>query len=106
MKETDQMQSLEGSGAERSVGTQTGSMTGQIPRLSKVNLFTLLSLWMELFPGVEAQGQKSQKTEEESRGPLGDNEELTRVSTEKKTGEENWSCGGEKHEDHWSSLLQ
>lgn len=84
MKETDQMQSLEGSGAERSVGTQTGSMTGQIPRLSKVNLFTLLSLWMELFPRVEAQGQKSQKTEEENRGPLGDNEELTRVSTEKK----------------------
>lgn len=29
MKETDQMQSLEGSGAERSVGTQTGSMTGE-----------------------------------------------------------------------------
>ncbi|XP_042140888.2 cytidine and dCMP deaminase domain-containing protein 1 isoform X3 [Peromyscus maniculatus bairdii] len=60
MKEADQMQSLEGSGAGRSVGTQTGSMTGQVPRLSKVNLFTLLSLWMELFPGVEAQGQKSQ----------------------------------------------
>lgn len=36
------------------------SFVGQIPRLSKVNLFTLLSLWMELFPGVEAQGQKSQ----------------------------------------------
>lgn len=84
MKETDPMQSLEGSGAERSVGTQTGSMTGQIPRLSKVNLFTLLSLWMELFPGVEAQGQKSQKTEEETRGPLGDNEDLARVSTDKK----------------------
>lgn len=29
MKETDQMQSLEGSGTERSVGTQTGSMTGE-----------------------------------------------------------------------------
>lgn len=30
--------------------TQTDSMPGQTPRLSKVNLFTLLSLWMELFP--------------------------------------------------------
>ncbi|GAB1298964.1 Cytidine and dCMP deaminase domain-containing protein 1 [Apodemus speciosus] len=59
-------------------------MTGQIPRLSKVNLFTLLSLWMELFPGVEAQGQKPQKTEEENRGPLGDNEELARISPDKK----------------------
>ncbi|XP_074073249.1 cytidine and dCMP deaminase domain-containing protein 1 isoform X3 [Macrotis lagotis] len=44
------MQGVETAGAGRSVSTQTGSMTGQIPRLSKVNLFTLLSLWMELFP--------------------------------------------------------
>lgn len=33
--------------------------TGQMPRLSKVNLFTLLSLWMELFPSAEQQ-KKSQ----------------------------------------------
>ncbi|XP_044143087.1 cytidine and dCMP deaminase domain-containing protein 1 isoform X3 [Bufo gargarizans] len=33
-----------------STGTQTDSMQGQVPRLSKVNLFTLLSLWMEVFP--------------------------------------------------------
>ncbi|XP_077154193.1 cytidine and dCMP deaminase domain-containing protein 1 [Ranitomeya variabilis] len=33
-----------------SAGTQTDSMQGQVPRLSKVNLFTLLSLWMEVFP--------------------------------------------------------
>lgn len=36
------------------------SFVGEIPRLSKVNLFTLLSLWMELFPVVETQRQKSQ----------------------------------------------
>ncbi|XP_023573025.1 cytidine and dCMP deaminase domain-containing protein 1 isoform X2 [Octodon degus] len=60
MKEAGQMQNLESVRAGRSVSTQTGSMTGQIPRLSKVNLFTLLSLWMELFPGVEAPKQKSQ----------------------------------------------
>ncbi|XP_069496022.1 cytidine and dCMP deaminase domain-containing protein 1 isoform X2 [Ambystoma mexicanum] len=35
--------------------TQTDSMPGQTPRLSKVNLFTLLSLWMELFPSDEDQ---------------------------------------------------
>ncbi|XP_033866868.1 cytidine and dCMP deaminase domain-containing protein 1-like isoform X1 [Acipenser ruthenus] len=35
----------------REVSTQTDhSMQGHSPRLSKVNLFTLLSLWMELFP--------------------------------------------------------
>lgn len=34
-------------------------MAGQIPRLSKVNLFTLFSLWMELFPSAEQQ-KKSQ----------------------------------------------
>lgn len=34
-------------------------MTGQMPRLSKVNLFTLFSLWMELFPSAEQQ-KKSQ----------------------------------------------
>uniref|UniRef100_A0A8C5LXF6 Cytidine and dCMP deaminase domain-containing protein 1 n=1 Tax=Leptobrachium leishanense TaxID=445787 RepID=A0A8C5LXF6_9ANUR len=33
-----------------SVGTQTDSMQGQVPRLSKVNLFTIMSLWMETFP--------------------------------------------------------
>ncbi|XP_060050833.1 cytidine and dCMP deaminase domain-containing protein 1 isoform X3 [Erinaceus europaeus] len=60
MKEAGQMQNLESARAERSVSTQTGSMTGQIPRLSKVNLFTLLSLWMELFPAVEAQRKNSQ----------------------------------------------
>ncbi|XP_075055205.1 cytidine and dCMP deaminase domain-containing protein 1 isoform X2 [Mixophyes fleayi] len=36
-----------------STGTQTESMQGQVPRLSKVNLFTLLSLWMEVFPSSE-----------------------------------------------------
>ncbi|XP_054826917.1 cytidine and dCMP deaminase domain-containing protein 1 [Eublepharis macularius] len=50
-----------GDGA-RSVCTQTDSLTvfqgglsniGQVPRLSKVNLFTLFSLWMELFPSAE-----------------------------------------------------
>ncbi|KAM4860218.1 cytidine and dCMP deaminase domain-containing protein 1 isoform 1-T1 [Thomomys bottae] len=84
MKEAAQMQNLESTGAGRSVSTQTGSMTGQTPRLSKVNLFTLLSLWMELFPGVEGQREKSQKHEEEKRGPLGDNEEVNRVSADKK----------------------
>ncbi|XP_068026664.1 cytidine and dCMP deaminase domain-containing protein 1 isoform X2 [Melanerpes formicivorus] len=39
--------------------TQTDSMAGQMPRLSKVNLFTLFSLWMELFPSSEQQ-KKSQ----------------------------------------------
>lgn len=34
-------------------------MSGQMPRLSKVNLFTLFSLWMELFPSAEQQ-KKSQ----------------------------------------------
>ncbi|XP_075448050.1 cytidine and dCMP deaminase domain-containing protein 1 isoform X2 [Ascaphus truei] len=28
-------------------------MQGQVPRLSKVNLFTLLSLWMEIFPSAD-----------------------------------------------------
>ncbi|KAI5090005.1 cytidine and dCMP deaminase domain-containing protein 1 [Silurus meridionalis] len=36
--------------------TQTeGKVQGHGPRLSKVNLFTLLSLWMELFPRRESQ---------------------------------------------------
>ncbi|EPQ05868.1 Cytidine and dCMP deaminase domain-containing protein 1 [Myotis brandtii] len=78
------MQNLEITGAGRSVSTQTDSMTGQIPRLSKVNLFTLLSLWMELFPAVEGQRQKSQEKEEGKCGHLGDNEEMARVSTDKK----------------------
>ncbi|XP_036687582.1 cytidine and dCMP deaminase domain-containing protein 1 isoform X1 [Balaenoptera musculus] len=84
MKEAGQMQNLESEGAGRSVSTQTGSMTGEIPRLSKVNLFTLLSLWMELFPAVKSQRQKSQEREEGKHGPLGDNEEMARVSTDKK----------------------
>ncbi|XP_069826119.1 cytidine and dCMP deaminase domain-containing protein 1 isoform X2 [Dendropsophus ebraccatus] len=41
-----------------STGTQTDSMQGQVPRLSKVNLFTLLSLWMEVFPSKDAQDKK------------------------------------------------
>ncbi|XP_053139825.1 cytidine and dCMP deaminase domain-containing protein 1 isoform X2 [Hemicordylus capensis] len=52
----------EGSARERGVHsacTQTDGLSGQIPRLSKVNLFTLLSLWMEIFPSVEQQ-KKSQ----------------------------------------------
>nr|XP_033803557.1 cytidine and dCMP deaminase domain-containing protein 1 isoform X2 [Geotrypetes seraphini] len=42
----------------KEASTQTNSMQGQTPRLSKVNLFTLLSLWMELFPPNEHQPQK------------------------------------------------
>lgn len=33
-----------------SILTLMSVITGHGPRLSKVNLFTLLSLWMELFP--------------------------------------------------------
>ncbi|KAM8785980.1 cytidine and dCMP deaminase domain-containing protein 1 isoform 1-T1 [Rhynchonycteris naso] len=84
MKEAGQMQNLESSGTGRSVSTQTDSMTGQIPRLSKVNLFTLLSLWMELFPALEAQRKNSQEKEEGKHRPLGDNEDMARVSTDKK----------------------
>uniref|UniRef100_A0A8C0G066 Cytidine and dCMP deaminase domain-containing protein 1 n=1 Tax=Chelonoidis abingdonii TaxID=106734 RepID=A0A8C0G066_CHEAB len=36
-------------------------MTGQTPRLSKVNLFTLFSLLMELFPPVEQQNKSQVK---------------------------------------------
>ncbi|KAM8977593.1 LOW QUALITY PROTEIN: cytidine and dCMP deaminase domain-containing protein 1 [Pelodytes ibericus] len=43
-----------------STGTQTDSMQGQVPRLSKVNLFTLMSLWMEILPSNESEEQKSQ----------------------------------------------
>ncbi|XP_022060615.2 cytidine and dCMP deaminase domain-containing protein 1 [Acanthochromis polyacanthus] len=40
----------------RDCGSQSDSRTqGPGPRLSKVNLFTLLSLWMELFPQKEAE---------------------------------------------------
>lgn len=84
MKEEGQMQNLESSGAGQSVGTQTGSMTGQIPRLSKVNLFTLLSLWMELFPAAEAQTRKSQEKEAENNGSLEDREEADTVSYNQK----------------------
>ncbi|KAM9319873.1 cytidine and dCMP deaminase domain-containing protein 1 [Gastrophryne carolinensis] len=46
-----------------STGTQTESMQGQVPRLSKVNLFTLLSLWMEVFPSSEdGEDQKQPQT--------------------------------------------
>ncbi|XP_036600196.1 cytidine and dCMP deaminase domain-containing protein 1 isoform X1 [Trichosurus vulpecula] len=83
MKEAEQMQNLESAGAGRSVSTQTGSMTGQMPRLSKVNLFTLLSLWMELFPTVERK-QKAQRKEEDELGPLGDNADVVKVSNDKK----------------------
>ncbi|KAM8903580.1 cytidine and dCMP deaminase domain-containing protein 1 isoform 2-T3 [Spinachia spinachia] len=49
----------------RDGGTQTdGSMQGPDPRLSKENLFTLLSLWMELFP----QGQSEEDDHSEIRG--------------------------------------
>ncbi|XP_068123369.1 cytidine and dCMP deaminase domain-containing protein 1 isoform X2 [Hyperolius riggenbachi] len=36
------------------------SYYGQLPRLSKVNLFTLLSLWMETFPSPEDNENKKQ----------------------------------------------
>nr|KAF6367871.1 cytidine and dCMP deaminase domain containing 1 [Myotis myotis] len=39
---------------------------------------------MELFPAVEGQRQKSQEKEEGKCGHLGDNEEMARVSTDKK----------------------
>ncbi|XP_063300907.1 cytidine and dCMP deaminase domain-containing protein 1 [Pelobates fuscus] len=42
------------------VGTQTDSMQGQVPRLSKVNLFTIMSLWMETFPSDEPDVNKAQ----------------------------------------------
>ncbi|XP_041637465.1 cytidine and dCMP deaminase domain-containing protein 1 [Cheilinus undulatus] len=46
----------EPSGASCDSGTQTDSrVQGHGPRLSKVNLFTLLSLWMELFPQEESE---------------------------------------------------
>ncbi|XP_001513940.2 cytidine and dCMP deaminase domain-containing protein 1 isoform X1 [Ornithorhynchus anatinus] len=83
MKEAAQMQGREGAGAWRSVGTQTGSVTGQIPRLSKVNLFTLLSLWMELFP-TPGQNQESQKKEAESCGHLEKNEDTAKILADKK----------------------
>lgn len=45
-------------GGVRGISTQTDSrVQGPGPRLSKVNLFTLLSLWMELFPKKETQRQ-------------------------------------------------
>ncbi|XP_048834771.1 cytidine and dCMP deaminase domain-containing protein 1 isoform X3 [Brienomyrus brachyistius] len=41
----------------REASTQTDAkVRGHGPRLSKVNLFTLLSLWMELFPRKEKEG--------------------------------------------------
>ncbi|XP_078415572.1 cytidine and dCMP deaminase domain-containing protein 1 isoform X1 [Cetorhinus maximus] len=41
-------------GGQKETGTQTEcNARGLSPRLSKVNLFTLLSLWMELFPNNE-----------------------------------------------------
>ncbi|XP_019380683.1 PREDICTED: cytidine and dCMP deaminase domain-containing protein 1 isoform X1 [Gavialis gangeticus] len=54
-----QMQSAGDGRAASTAGTQTDSAAGQTPRLSKVNLFTLFSLWMELFPSV-AHLKKSQ----------------------------------------------
>ncbi|XP_056418052.1 cytidine and dCMP deaminase domain-containing protein 1 isoform X2 [Hyla sarda] len=46
-----------------STGTQTDSMQGQAPRFSKVHLFTLLSLWMEVFPSSkDTQDKKIKKT--------------------------------------------
>ncbi|MEQ2206122.1 hypothetical protein XENOCAPTIV_023571 [Xenoophorus captivus] len=46
----------------RESSTQTDSrIKGHDPRLSKVNLFTLLSLWMELFPREQPEdGENSQ----------------------------------------------
>ncbi|KAF7650085.1 hypothetical protein LDENG_00131400 [Lucifuga dentata] len=51
-----------GSGRDRRDGsTQTDSRAqGHALRLSKVNLFTLLSLWMELFPRPEEEENQSQ----------------------------------------------
>ncbi|XP_005171045.1 cytidine and dCMP deaminase domain-containing protein 1 isoform X2 [Danio rerio] len=44
----------------RETGVQTDAkVQGQGPRLSKANLFTLLSLWMELFPKREACQQEN-----------------------------------------------
>ncbi|XP_007251388.2 cytidine and dCMP deaminase domain-containing protein 1 [Astyanax mexicanus] len=52
-------------GGVRGISTQTDSrVQGPGPRLSKVNLFTLLSLWMELFP--------KKKSQEQDNGSAGD----------------------------------
>uniref|UniRef100_G3UMR3 Cytidine and dCMP deaminase domain-containing protein 1 n=1 Tax=Loxodonta africana TaxID=9785 RepID=G3UMR3_LOXAF len=84
MKEAGQMQNLESAGAGRSVSTQTGSMTGHIPRLSKVNLFTLLSLWMELFPATENQRHKSQSSVTQVGGNVISSADVATISAEHK----------------------
>uniref|UniRef100_A0A3B3Z823 Cytidine and dCMP deaminase domain-containing protein 1 n=1 Tax=Periophthalmus magnuspinnatus TaxID=409849 RepID=A0A3B3Z823_9GOBI len=46
-------------GTARERGVQTDSRgQGQAPRLSKGNLFTLLSLWMEIFPQDQTEGDQ------------------------------------------------
>ncbi|XP_007889736.1 cytidine and dCMP deaminase domain-containing protein 1 [Callorhinchus milii] len=50
-------------GGRRQASSQTEAVVkGQNPRLSKVNLFTLLSLWMELFPNNEQNETEVRKT--------------------------------------------
>ncbi|KAE8627103.1 hypothetical protein XENTR_v10006877 [Xenopus tropicalis] len=62
------MQRSQGSLETRSsTGTQTDSMQGQVPRLSKVNLFTLMSLWMEMFPSDKLDRAKK-KTQTKKTG--------------------------------------
>ncbi|XP_061107438.1 cytidine and dCMP deaminase domain-containing protein 1-like isoform X2 [Conger conger] len=45
----------------RNVGPQTDSKGHEV-RLSRVNLFTLLSLWMELFPRTESQTENAEQS--------------------------------------------
>ncbi|XP_030636535.1 cytidine and dCMP deaminase domain-containing protein 1 [Chanos chanos] len=51
---------------ETSTQTSTVQVQGHGPRLSKVNLFTLLSLWMELFPRRESQQKKSSESSQDT----------------------------------------
>ncbi|XP_064413833.1 cytidine and dCMP deaminase domain-containing protein 1 isoform X2 [Latimeria chalumnae] len=64
-------------GVKHDASTQTDSKQGQCPRLSKVNLFTLLSLWMELFPTKE-QLQQNEKIQVKRTGlVIEDNKKIT-----------------------------
>ncbi|KAJ0009602.1 hypothetical protein NQD34_001304 [Periophthalmus magnuspinnatus] len=52
-------------GTARERGVQTDSRgQGQAPRLSKGNLFTLLSLWMEIFPQDQTEGDQQHRGEQ------------------------------------------
>lgn len=46
---------------------------GHDPRLSKVNLFTLLSLWMELFPQEEPDEEEEEEEDHRQVGAQNEN---------------------------------